>query len=317
MKKIITSATLFAALAASAATPTEIIDWYKSQVQPPRPNFPISAICKQIEKNLEERKNNVLVVSRNGWSLAESQAALDECNNQKFAGATPSQLRNLIKEESRRCDGLRNKANQNWNALALAMGRKADADAAYAKCDSELQVFLSEKRKAIETYEAEKTQKAANEKASQEAVLATTELPNLPLSYYNAEQAKAYMFSAKAITVESVVSRSAFKPFPNSGPTAYTSTWTLNVLAPRDIYAHALSINCYQTVAGKEQHLNVFVAKNSNNFVGQLNQGDNQIQVQTVFVDDATFPVRDLIERVRCSANNGVHPSQFKVRLDR
>ena len=223
----------------------------------------------------------------------------------------------MIKEESRRCDGLRNKANQNWNALAIAMGRKADAEAAYAKCDSELQVFLSEKRKAIETQEAEKAQKAADEKASQEAVMATTELPNLPLSYYNTEQAKAYMFSAKSITVESVVLRSAFKPLPNSGPTAYTSTWTLNVVAPRDIYAHALTINCYQTVAGKEQSVDVTVAKKSNNFVGQLNQGNNQIQVQTVLIDDATFPVRDHIERVRCAAQNGVHPSQFRVRLDR
>jgi hypothetical protein len=308
MKKIIPIIALTFTLTAHCASPSEIFNWYKEQ----NPSLSIAAICGVIKREVDERKKNLLVISRHGWSVAESEAALWQCQNEKFAAIPLAKASAAIEQESRRCDELRNKATMKFNPIAIAIGRKADAEAAYVKCDTELQAQLADKRKALAEYEAEKAQKAAEAKAQIDEINESTELPNLPLTYYNKDQAQAYMAAMNKVMADSVISRSAFRPLPSAGKNGLISTWTVNINSPRNIYAHALAIQCYQTIAGKEKRVEVRVGEtDSYIFKGPLNAGVNQIKLDVWFVDDATFPVRDLIETVRCVAANKVRSNQF------
>lgn len=167
-------------------------------------------------------------------------------------------------------------------------------------------------KKTLADYEAEKAQKAADSKAHIDAKNESTELPNLPLAYYKKDQAQAYMAAMNKVVVAEVLSRSSFRPFLSAGKGGLINSWTLNLNAPRNIYAHALRIQCFQTIAGNEKRVEVRVGeKGSDTYTGQLNTGVNQIMVDVWFVDDETFPVSNLIENVRCVASNLVHSSQF------
>lgn len=300
---------MFFACMANAATPAEILDWYKKEY----PNMSIDGICNMIKSNIDDRKGNFLVFSKNSWSISESETALTECHNIRLATLTPGQAKRAIETESSRCNKLLYRAKMNFNSVQIAMGYKANAEAAFAKCDFELQAELAELRKVVADHEAEKVQRAADEKAQLDAKNEITELPNLPLAYYNKDQAQAYMAAMKKVAVEEVLNRSSFRPFPSAGKNGLTSSWTLNIKASRNVYAHNLSINCYQTIAGKEQKVDVRIGETNNNtFKGQLNVGSNHVKVDVWFVDDATFPVRDLIEKVRCTAKSGVDSQMFR-----
>lgn len=303
----------FCMLTANASPPVEIVNWYKGQY----PNSPISGICEIIRRDVDHRRENLLVVSKNGWSISESEAAWNECRNQAFGAIATSpvvQAKRSIEAETKRCEPHRQRANRNWNALAISLGRKAEADELYAKCEEALQPQLEAKRKALAEHEAELAQKASDEKAKIDAMNASIEFPNLPLSYFNPDQRRAYIAAMNGVSVEGVVARSEFvQAAKELGHNTFKSTWKIKVNAPRQLYSHGHRLGCHQTIAGKEKSIQIHSVAmvSGDSFKGPLNAGSNEIDVDVVLRDDEKFPVRHLIESARCVIRSNLQHSSW------
>ena len=243
MKNILATTLFFVSFAVSADTsPAEILDWYKTKFS----SQSLPAICKIIQKDFLERKKSFFVISRHGWSVAESEAA-------------------------------------------------------YLQCEAENMELLNAKRAAEEAKQA-----AILEKEAQDLILyQTTEIPNIPSTYFNVEQANAYIFAVRNIKAGAVVSRTAYEPVLKKRDN-FQSDLVLEVSSVRDVHVREMDVYCYHTVAGKEVRVSAYIPATStehfrnSTFQGPLKAGTNQIQIRVWFHEDHKFPVRDLVESMRC-----------------
>lgn len=289
-------------LTAKASSPVEIVNWYKQQ-------YPNTVICGYIRKDIEQRREKLLVVSKNGWSIAESEAAWNECKNQELAAIPLARAKTAIEIEVKRCEPHRQRTNQKWSALAISFGRKAEADALLAKCEEDLHPQLEVKRKELAEHESNLAQKVSDEKARIDAINASIDFPNLPFSYFTQDQKRAYIAAMKSVSVEGVVSRSEFiQAAGQFGNNNFKSTWKIKVNSPRELYSRGHRLNCFQIIAGIEKSISIqnVASTKGSEFAGQLNAGTNEIDIEVLLRDDEKFPVRHLIESARCTIRSSI-----------